>query len=71
MVKNQVEIKAVFQSQEHDLGIYSGKKLMARKNVGLPWTGLQFCFTHILGHTRASKKQVEEKVPKNTWTLEM
>ena len=44
---------------------------MARKNVGLPWTGLQFCFTHILGHTRASKKQVEEKVPKNTWTLEM
>ena len=36
MVKNQAEIKAVFQSQEHDLGIYSEKKLMARKNVGLP-----------------------------------
>ena len=25
MVKNQAEIKAVFQSPEHDLGIYSGK----------------------------------------------
>ena len=42
MVKNQAEIKAVFQSQEHDLGIYSGKKLMARKMLACLEQGCSF-----------------------------
>ena len=42
MVKNQAEIKAVFQSQEHDLGIYSGKNWWPVKMLACLEQGCSF-----------------------------